>query len=81
MDEARQIFSDNIYYEDSAQACLDGADGVIVVTEWNEFRALTPRLFSDLMKGKVLVDFRNIYEPEQMKAVGLSYHSIGRPDA
>ena len=81
VDEARQIFSDNIYYEDSAQACLDGADGVIVVTEWNEFRALTPRLFSDLMKGKVLVDFRNIYEPEQMKAVGLSYHSIGRPDA
>ena len=79
VDEARQIFSDNIYYEDSAQACLDGADGVIVVTEWNEFRALTPRLFSDLMKGKVLVDFRNIYEPEQMKAVGLSYHSIGRP--
>ena len=39
VDEARQIFSDNIYYEDSAQACLDGADGVIVVTEWNEFRA------------------------------------------
>ena len=81
MGEARQIFSDKINYEDSAQACLDGADGVIVVTEWNEFRALTPHLFSDLMKGKILVDFRNIYEPEQMKAVGLSYHSIGRPDA
>jgi UDPglucose 6-dehydrogenase len=52
-----------------------------VVTEWNEFRALTPHLFVDLMKGNVLVDLRNIYEPEQMKAVGLSYQSIGRPDA
>ncbi len=79
MEEARQIFSDNIYYEDSAQACLDGADGAIVVTEWNEFRALTAHLFADLMKGNILVDLRNIYEPEQMKAVGLSYHSIGRP--
>ena len=81
MDEAKQIFSDNIYYEDSANACLDGADGAIVITEWNEFRALTPHLFADLMKGNILVDLRNIYEPEQMKAVGLNYSSIGRPDA
>ena len=81
MDEAKQIFSDNIYYVDSAQACLDGADGAIVVTEWNEFRALTPRLFADLMKGNILVDLRNIYDPEQVKAVGLSYYSIGRPNA
>ena len=79
MDEARRVFSDKIYYKDSAQACVDGADGAIVVTEWNEFRALTPRLFADLMKGNILVDLRNIYEPEQMKAVGLSYYSIGRP--
>ena len=80
MDEAKQIFSEHIHYEDSAQACLDGADGAIVVTEWNEFRALTPHLFADLMKGSILVDLRNIYEPEQMKAVGLNYQSIGRPN-
>ena len=60
---------------------LDGADGAVVVTEWNEFRALTPQLFADLMTGNVLVDLRNIYEPEQMKAVGLNYRSIGRPEA
>ncbi|MGB2051131.1 MAG: UDP-glucose dehydrogenase family protein [Candidatus Puniceispirillaceae bacterium] len=81
MDEARQIFAKHILYADSAQACLDGADGAIVVTEWNEFRALTPRLFADLMTGNILVDLRNIYEPEQMKAVGLNYRSIGRPEA
>jgi UDPglucose 6-dehydrogenase len=55
-------------------------DGAIVVTEWNEFRALTPKLFADLMTGNVLVDLRNIYDPEHMKAVGLNYQSIGRPD-
>ena len=81
VDEARQIFAEHILYADSAQACLDGADGAIVVTEWNEFRALTPRLFADLMTGNILVDLRNIYEPEQMKAVGLNYRSIGRPEA
>ncbi len=81
MDEARQIFAEHILYADSAQACLDGADGAIVVTEWNEFRALTPRSFVELMAGNILVDLRNIYEPEQMKAVGLNYRSIGRPEA
>ncbi|GIR78267.1 MAG: UDP-glucose 6-dehydrogenase [Alphaproteobacteria bacterium] len=81
MDEARQIFSEHIHYTDSAQACLNEADGAIVVTEWNEFRALTPQLFADLMTGNILVDLRNIYEPEQMKAVGLNYRSIGRPEA
>tara|TARA_B100000575_G_scaffold292694_1_gene301789 strand:+ start:1943 stop:3256 length:1314 start_codon:yes stop_codon:yes gene_type:complete len=80
MDEARKVFTENIYYADSAQACLNGADGAIVVTEWNEFRALTPKLFADLLTGNILVDLRNIYEPEQMKAVGLNYRSIGRPD-
>ena len=80
MDEARQIFAEHILYADSAQACLDGADGAIVVTEWNEFRALTPQLFADLMTGNILVDLRNIYEPEQMKAIGLNYRSIGRPE-
>ena len=81
MDEARQIFAEHILYADSAHACLDGADGAIVVTEWNEFRALTPQLFADLMTGNIVVDLRNIYEPEQMKAVGLNYRSIGRPEA
>ena len=80
MDEARQIFTEHILYADSAHACLDGADGAIVVTEWNEFRALTPQLFADLMTGNILVDLRNIYEPEQMKAIGLNYRSIGRPE-
>jgi len=79
MEEAKHLLPDTISFADSAQACLDGADGAVVVTEWNEFRALTPQLFAQLMAGNVLVDLRNIYAPEQMQEVGLTYLSIGRP--
>ena len=80
MEEAKHLLPDTVSFADSAQACLDGADGAVVVTEWNEFRALTPQLFTQLMAGTILVDLRNIYEPQQMKEVGLTYLSIGRPD-
>ena len=79
MEEAKHLLPDTISFADSAQNCLEGADGAVVVTEWNEFRALTPHLFAQLMAGNVLVDLRNIYEPEQMHEVGLTYLSIGRP--
>ena len=79
MDEARGLLPESVRFADSAQSCLDGADGAVVVTEWNEFRALTPQLFAQLMAGDVLVDLRNIYAPEQMREVGLTYLSIGRP--
>ena len=79
MEEAKHLLPDTISFADSAQACLDGADGAVVVTEWNEFRALTPQLFAQLMAGNVLVDLRNIYAPDQMQEVGLTYLSIGRP--
>ena len=80
MEEAKHLLPDTVSFANSAQACLDGADGAVVVTEWNEFRALTPQLFTQLMAGTILVDLRNIYEPQQMKEVGLTYLSIGRPD-
>ena len=80
MEEAKHLLPDTISFADSAQNCLEGADGAVVVTEWNEFRALTPQLFTQLMAGTILVDLRNIYEPQQMKEVGLTYLSIGRPD-
>ena len=57
---------------------MDGADALAIVTEWNEFRALTPAHYLDAMRGKVLVDLRNIYRPEDMHEAGLLYHSIGR---
>ncbi len=79
MDEAKPLLPKAVRYASSAQECLSGVDGAVVVTEWNEFRALTPQLFAEQMGGKVLVDLRNVYDPAQMAAAGLTYQSIGRP--
>ena len=78
MEEARPMLPGATIFTDSAAACLEGADVAVVVTEWNEFRALTPAHYLDAMRGNVLVDLRNIYRPEDMREAGLSYHSIGR---
>ena len=78
MEEARTMLPGATIFTDSAAACLEGADVAVVVTEWNEFRALTPAHYLDAMRGNVLVDLRNIYCPKDMREAGLSYHSIGR---
>ena len=78
MEEARTMLPGATIFTDSAAACLEGADVAVVVTEWNEFRALTPAHYLDAMRGNVLVDLRNIYRPEDMREAGLFYHSIGR---
>jgi len=59
-------------------AALEGSDGVVILTEWNEFRALDLVRAKALMKSPLMVDLRNIYRPEQMKAAGFVYVSIGR---
>ena len=78
MEEARTMLPGATIFTDSAAVCLKGADVAVVVTEWNEFRALTPAHYLDAMRGNVLVDLRNIYRPKDMREAGLSYHSIGR---
>jgi UDPglucose 6-dehydrogenase len=61
-----------------AYETMDGADGLVLLTEWNEFRALNMVRVRELLKQKVIVDLRNIYAPAQMQAYGFSYYSIGR---
>ena len=78
IEEARPLLPESVVYVASAQDCLKGADCVVVVTEWNEFRALTPHIFQSLMAGPILVDLRNIYEPNVMREHGIDYTSIGR---
>ncbi len=60
---------------------LDGADGAVILTEWNEFRALDLERVKALLKRPLLVDLRNIYLPAQMAAAGFSYMSVGRAGA
>jgi UDPglucose 6-dehydrogenase len=78
MDEARHMLGDGVSYCENASACIADADAVVIVTEWNEFRALTAAHFITAMRGNVLVDLRNIYDSAQMREAGLSYTSIGR---
>lgn len=78
MDEAKHLLPESVHFTNSAEDCINGADAVVLVTEWNEFRALTPERYLAAMKGRVMVDLRNIYAPEEMTDAGLRYSSIGR---
>jgi UDPglucose 6-dehydrogenase len=59
-------------------AAIEGADAVAIVTEWDAFRALDLKRVKDLARAAVLVDLRNIYRPEDVRAAGFAYFSIGR---
>ena len=78
MEEARHLLPAAAALQTSAQQCLEGADIAVIITEWNEFRALTPDQFLTSMVGTTLVDLRNIYDPSAMRGAGLTYLSIGR---
>ena len=79
MAEAKPLLPQAITYTDSAGGAVAGADCVVIITEWNEFRALGPEVFTTEMAGRVIVDLRNLYDGAKMQEAGLSYHSIGRP--
>ncbi len=79
MDEARPLLPDVEFCRDAYDA-ITGADAVVVLTEWNEFRALDPARMKRLLRRPVMVDLRNIYEPGTMKAAGIDYSCVGRPD-
>jgi UDPglucose 6-dehydrogenase len=78
MDNARQIF-ENVDYRDSAYAVAEGADVVVVATEWNQFRNIDLERVRNTMRSPVVVDMRNIYDPERMRELGFTYDSVGRP--
>ncbi len=63
----------------SAYGAIEGADAVVIVTEWDAFRALDLARVKQLAKAPVLVDLRNIYDPAEIRAKGFAYSSIGRP--
>jgi UDPglucose 6-dehydrogenase len=71
----------NIEFCASAYEALDGADGVAILTEWNEFRALDLDKAKALLKRPLMVDLRNIYRNGPMEAAGFEYFSVGRPKA
>src|SRR4029077_20298447 len=80
MQQAKPLLPDNVTYCRDAFDAAQGADALVVITEWNEFRALSPTRLRDAMRGRVLVDLRNVYDPVAMRQAGFQYHCVGRPD-
>ncbi len=78
MAAARALLPDGVVFAASAAQALADADALVLVTEWNEFRALAPRL-AELMRGRVIVDLRNVFDPRTLRDAGFAYHGIGRP--
>jgi UDPglucose 6-dehydrogenase len=78
MDNAKKLIPD-ITYCDGAYMCADGADVAVIVTEWNEFRALDLGRLKTLLRSPLLVDLRNIYRKEEVARHGFTYLCIGRP--
>jgi UDPglucose 6-dehydrogenase len=76
MDQAKEVLG-GIEFADGPYSCADGADALVIVTEWEQFRALDFERLRSVMKRPVLVDLRNVYRPEELE--GFTYHGIGRP--
>jgi UDPglucose 6-dehydrogenase len=80
MEEARRVYrgEPRVTFADSPLACLDGADALIIVTEWKEFRSPDFGEIKRRLKQPLIFDGRNLYDPDVVKAAGLEYYSIGR---
>lgn len=80
MEEAKKVLQDVVWCGDTYEA-IDGSDATVIVTEWNEFRSLDFERMKEIMKAPVLVDLRNVYDPNYVRAAGFAYSCVGRPTA
>jgi UDPglucose 6-dehydrogenase len=80
MEEAKKLLPEEkiVWAKDSSEA-MESADVAVILTEWNEFKALDLAKVKALLTQPLLIDLRNIYQPEEMREAGFTYHSIGRP--
>jgi len=80
MTEAKAML-DGVEWCESAYDTMDGADALVIITEWNEFRALDLERMRTLMAKPMMIDLRNIYDPDEMAAAGIFYTCVGRPSS
>src|SRR6185312_2839179 len=80
MSQAKALL-ENVIYSTDPYDCAEGADALVIATEWEQFRALDLDRLRDLMACPVVIDLRNVYRPEEMQLRGFAYASIGRPSA
>jgi len=80
MKEAAKVLSD-VDFKRTAQEAATGADCLVILTEWTQFRSLSGKRLKPLMRAPVVVDLRNIFNPEEMRANGFIYECVGRPQS
>jgi UDPglucose 6-dehydrogenase len=78
MANVRAVYGDKLYYADRPYGALEGADALVLVTEWPEFRNPDFEVMKRLLAGRVLFDGRNLYDHKQMESLGFTYYAIGR---
>ncbi len=77
MNEAKKIFKKIVWCQDAYET-MENSDALIIITEWNAFRGLDFERAKLLLRRPILIDFRNIYNPEEMATIGIEYHCLGR---
>ncbi len=77
MDNAKKVLK-GVEFSQDAYDCADGSDALVILTEWNQFRKLDLLRIKRLLKTPTIIDLRNIYEPQTMRALGYNYASVGR---
>ncbi len=78
MDNAREVLPEGVVYCGDSYETADGADALVIVTEWNQFRYLDLERIKGLLRSPVVVDLRNVYEPARMREAGFEYSCVGR---
>jgi UDPglucose 6-dehydrogenase len=78
MKNVRDLYGDRLVYCDRQYGALEGADGLVIVTEWQEFRNPDFEVMRRLLREQVIFDGRNLYEPKNVQALGFVYYAIGR---
>lgn len=77
MQEAARMLPECVYAENAYQAC-EGADALVLLTEWNQYRALDLARLKGLMRTPLFIDLRNVYDPERIRTAGFTYFGVGR---
>ena len=75
---AQQVLGDNLDWHDDIYKAVKGADVLVILTEWDDYRRMNLSRVADLMDGDQVFDFRNLFKPEDVMRHGLVYHSLGR---
>ncbi len=78
MPNAKKQMPKELEYGNDAMSVVTGADALVILTEWDEFRGLNLAAVKKAMKGSLLFDGRNVYEPGEVKDAGLTYVGVGR---